>query len=128
MRKINLLIILYFFTFFSSASATNQNFDEWLVAFKIKAKNQGISEKTISTVMNKVKFIPKVIEYDRYQPEFYEDTFKYINKRVNSSKIKKGLNLYINNNSLIDKIEKEFSVEKELLLALMGIETNFVNI
>ena len=39
MRKINLLIILYFFTFFSTASANNQNFDEWLVAFKIKAKN-----------------------------------------------------------------------------------------
>ena len=48
MRKINLLIILYFFTIFSTVSATNQNFDEWLVAFKIKAKNQGISEKTIS--------------------------------------------------------------------------------
>ena len=85
MRKINLLIILYFFTIFSTVSATNQNFDEWLVAFKIKAKNQGISEKTISTVMNKVKFIPKVIEYDRYQPEFYEDTITYINKRVTKS-------------------------------------------
>ena len=52
MRKINLLIILYFFTFFSTASATNKNFDEWLAAFKIKAKNQGISEKTISTVIH----------------------------------------------------------------------------
>ena len=47
MRKINLLIILYFFTFFSTVSATNQNFDEWLAEFKIKAKNNGISEKTI---------------------------------------------------------------------------------
>ena len=93
MRKINLLVILYFFTFFSTVSATNQNFDEWLVAFKIKAKNQGISEKTISIVMNKVKFIPKVIEYDRYQPEFYEDTITYINKRVTKSKIKNGISL-----------------------------------
>ena len=24
--------------------------------------------------------LPKVIEYDRYQPEFYEDTFTYIKK------------------------------------------------
>ena len=90
MRKINLLIILYFFTFFSTVNATNQNFDEWLVAFKIKAKNQGISEKTISTVMNKVKFIPKVIEYDRYQPEFYEDTITYINKRVTKDEVNKA--------------------------------------
>jgi len=125
MRKINLLIILYFFTFFSTVSATNQNFDEWLVTFKIKAKNQGISEKTISTVMNKVKFIPKVIEYDRYQPEFYEDTITYINKRVTKSKVENGISLYKKKIKIINKIEKEFSVEKELLLALMGIETNF---
>ena len=36
--------------------------------------------------MSEAVFIPKVIEYDRYQPEFYEDTFTYIKKR--SSKIK----------------------------------------
>jgi len=125
MRKINLLIILFFFTFFSTVSATNENFDEWLVAFKIEAKNQGISEKTITTVLNKVKFIPKVIEYDRYQPEFYEDTITYINKRVTKSKVENGISLYKKKIKIINKIEKEFSVEKELLLALMGIETNF---
>ena len=125
MRKINLLIILYFFTFFSIVNATDQNFDEWLVTFKIKAKNQGISEKTINTVMNKVKFIPKVIEYDRHQPEFYEDTITYINKRVTKSKVQNGISLYKKKIKIINKIEKEFSVEKELLLALMGIETNF---
>ena len=107
MRKINLLIILYFFTYFSAVSATNQNFDEWLVAFKIKAKNQGISEKTISTVMDKVKFIPKVIEYDRYQPEFYEDTLTYINKRTSKNKIKKGISLYNKNKNLINEVEKK---------------------
>ena len=36
--------------------------------------------------MSKVKFLPKVIEYDRYQPEFYEDTNTYIGKRTNQMK------------------------------------------
>ena len=40
--------------------------------------------------MSDAKFLPKVIEYDRYQPEFYEDTFTYINKRANDKKVKKG--------------------------------------
>ena len=48
---------------------------------KIKAKNNGISEKTFDTSMGNVKFLPKVIEYDRYQPEFYEDTLTYIKKK-----------------------------------------------
>ena len=69
--------------------------------------------------------MPKVIEYDRYQPEFYEDTYTYIKKRTNKDKVKKGLFLYKNEKNLINNIEKKFLVEKELLLALMGIETNF---
>ena len=101
------------------------DFNDWVVDFKKRALDEGISSKTVNSVMDKAIFLPKVIEYDRYQPEFYEDTSTYINKRVNEEKIKKGLNLYIDNNLLIEEIEKKFSVEKELLLALMGVETNF---
>jgi len=75
--------------------------------------------------MDKAIFLPKVIEYDRYQPEFYEDTSTYISKRVSKNKIQTGLILYKHNKSLIEEVEKKFSIEKELLLALMGIETNF---
>ena len=35
-------------------------------------------------------FLPKVIEYDRYQPEFYEDTFTYI-KKIFKNKVREGL-------------------------------------
>ena len=75
--------------------------------------------------MSNARFMPKVIEYDRYQPEFYEDTYTYIKKRTNNKKVKSGLSLYKKEKLIIDKVEKEFFVEKELLLALMGIETNF---
>ena len=101
------------------------DFNDWVVDFKKRALDEGISSKTVNSVMDKAIFLPKVIEYDRYQPEFYEDTSTYINKRVNEEKNKKGLSLYIDNNTLIEEIEKKFSVEKELLLALMGVETNF---
>jgi membrane-bound lytic murein transglycosylase B len=109
---------------FLNASANN-DFDSWLKEFKIKAVNSGISKKLVDQVMSEAVFIPKVIEYDRYQPEFYEDTFTYIKKRSSNNKIKQGLKLYKKEKIIIEKIEKEFNVEKELLLALMGIETNF---
>ena len=116
-------IFLYFFiTGFSFAS---DNFNKWLSNFKIKAISTGISEKVVNEIMSDAKFLPKVIEYDRYQPEFYEDTFTYIKKRSSNQKLKKGLELYKKEKSIIKSIEKEFDVEKELLLALMGIETNF---
>ena len=75
--------------------------------------------------MAHVKFLPKVIEYDRFQPEFYEDTKTYISKRTSNKKLNSGINFYANNRKLINRVETEFKVEKELLLALMGIETNF---
>ena len=75
--------------------------------------------------MSNVKFLPDVIKYDRYQPEFYEDTKTYISKRASSKKVSKGISFYKENSKLINTIETQYNIEKELLLALMGIETNF---
>ena len=105
--------------------AEEQDFDSWVSQFKKKAIASGISSFVVDEFMSQARFLPKVIEYDRYQPEFYEDTFTYIKKRTNKGKLKQGLNLYKKEKVIIDKIELEFSVEKELLLSLMGIETNF---
>ena len=97
----------------------------WIEEFKIKAINSGISKIVVEEILSDAKYLPKVIEYDRYQPEFYEDTLTYIKKRSSKNKVKQGLKLYQKEKEIINKIEKEFDVEKELLLALMGIETNF---
>ena len=77
--------------------------------------------------MSDVVFLSKVIKYDRFQPEFYEDTKTYISKRSSNLKVKKGTKLYKSNKSFINSIDNKFLVEKSLLLALMGIETNFGN-
>jgi membrane-bound lytic murein transglycosylase B len=39
--------------------------------------------------MSEAKFLPKVIEYDRYQPEFYEDTLHILKKDLPIEKLKK---------------------------------------
>ena len=62
--------------------------------------------------MNDAKFLSKVIEYDRYQPEFYEDTKTYITKRTSKKKVKSGLNYYKKNTKIINVIDKNFEIEK----------------
>jgi len=124
MFKLFLNLIFLFFLIFNQAFGAN-NFNEWKIKFKARAINSGISEKVVNEIMADAIFLPKVIEYDRFQPEFYEDTFTYIKKRSSKSKVREGLKIYKKNKKLIDIVEKEFQVEKELLLALMGIETNF---
>ncbi len=128
-RKMFKLIFKLFFLYliFSTTVFANQDFDQWLKKFQARAVKSGISENVVMEIMSKAKFLPKVIEYDRYQPEFYEDTFTYIKKRSSNKKIRDGLKLYKKEKKIIEKVEKDFQVEKELLLALMGIETNFGN-
>ena len=123
--KKNYKFLLVFFLIFFTSEVKSETFDLWLQSFKNYAIKNGISEKTFNETMSKVNFNPKVIEYDRFQPEFYEDTKTYIDKRASDKKVKNAIKIYKQNQFLIDEIEKKFSVEKELLLALMGIETNF---
>jgi len=125
MLKLFKIIFLLLFFFNSVSKANVPEFNLWLKDFKLLAKKHGVSENTIKKTLDNSKFLPKVIEYDRYQPEFYENTHTYINKRVTKSKVRKGISLYKKEKKVIKEIEKKFSVNKELLLALMGIETNF---
>ena len=125
MKIIKYLVTIILISFYLPLSANSSTFEEWLQNFKIYALDQNISEATFDKAMSDVKFLPKVIKYDRFQPEFYEDTKTYISKRVSKQKIKQGLSLYKENIDFINSIESKFSVEKSLLLALMGIETNF---
>ena len=125
MSKIKVFCLIFIFFFKSAIASENLEFLEWKSNFKELALEKDISEKTFDIVMSNVKFLPKVIEYDRYQPEFYEDTKTYVSKRTSKNKVKKGLNFYNSNTALIDGIEKKYQIEKELLLSLMGIETNY---
>ncbi len=123
-RIIGFISFIFFINSFSFVYASDE-FNLWLKNFKKSAVKKGISHETVNDAMRNARFLPKVIEYDRYQPEFYEDTYTYIKKRANRDKVKKGLALYKKEKVLINNIEEKFTVEKELLLALMGIETNY---
>ena len=125
MKIIKYFIIIFFTIIHETPNANEKEFDEWLVDFKVYALEKKISEKTFNLAMSDVVFLPKVIKYDRFQPEFYEDTKTYISKRTSKQKVSTGTKLYESNKDFINSIDNKFSVEKELLLALMGIETNF---
>ena len=126
MKKIKLLIISLFIIF-SSSTLIADDFNDWKIKFKKRAINEGISKSTVNNLIDNSKFLPDVIKYDRYQPEFYEDTKTYISKRTSSKKVKLGKIILNKENNIINKVSSEYKVDRNLLLALMGIETNFGN-
>ena len=107
------------------AATLDTDFETWLISYKKIALKKGISQKTIDVAFKNVKFLEQVIKYDRKQPEFFEDTVTYVSKRATDSKAKKAEELLKKNTHLFSEIENKFKVEKEILLALWGIETHF---
>ena len=107
------------------AATLDTDFETWLTSYKKIALKKGISQKTIDVAFKNVKFLKQVIKYDRKQPEFFEDTVTYVSKRATDSKAKKAEKLLKKNTHLFSEVENKFKVEKEILLALWGIETHF---
>ena len=127
MKKNSLFIFFIINIIFLSNAYSDDTFEGWKVNFKKHAIEQGISISTVNKIIDKATFLPNVIKYDRYQPEFYEDTKTYISKRTSNKKIKIGRKIYNKNFEKINSISIRYKVDKNLLLSLMGIETNFGN-
>ncbi len=125
--KKKILPFLFFLIFpnLVFAELTSEGFNLWLIDYKIYAKKKGISDETINKTFENAVFLEQVIRYDNKQPEFFEDTITYVSKRATKFRSKKAKELLKKNEELFVEVEKKFSVEKEILLALWGIETNF---
>ncbi len=129
LKKINLIFsfILLNLVFYFTPNLVNaqESFDDWLSSYKKYAIKSGVSKKTVNLAFKNVKFLEQVIKYDRKQPEFFEDTITYVTKRANLFRATKAKKLLKKNKELFTRVENKFFVEKEILLALWGIETNF---
>ncbi len=124
-KIINLFNCILIIIIITSSNLKSEEFNSWLNEFKATAISKGISKKTVNDVMADAKFLEKVIYYDNKQPEFFEKTNVYISKRASRKAAKIAKIKFIQNKKIFLKVEKEFNVEKELLLALWSIETNF---
>ena len=124
--KFKIFLIIYLFAIFNpSNSLSNEKFNEWLVSFKSRAIAQGVSKETVDNALKNAKFLERIIALDRKQPEFFEKTYEYLDKRVDEKRIQTAKNLLNENSVLLEKVNTKFKVDKEVLVALWGIETNF---
>ena len=124
--KFKIFLIIYLFLIFNpNISLANEKFNEWLVGFKGRAISQGVSKETVDTALKNAKFLERIVALDRKQPEFFEKTYEYLEKRVDEKRIQAAKNLLKENSILLDKVSTKFKVDKEILVSLWGIETNF---
>src|SRR5262249_51872080 len=100
-------------------------FTQWVATFRARALARGISGETYDRVMGSIKPDMTVFDQISNQPEFTEETWQYINRRVSDWRITVGKEKAKENAALLARIEKDFGVEPAILLALWGVESGY---
>ena len=107
------------------AQSASQPFEQWVAAFRPRALARGISASTYAQVMGNVKPDNRVFAAIRTQPEFNEQLWQYLNRRVSDWRIITGKERLQELGPLFTRIERDFGVERGVMLGLWGIESAF---
>src|SRR5262247_3279879 len=107
------------------AQASKSSFDQWVGAFRARARARGISDATYTRVMANIKPDTTVFELIRSQPEFNEQLWQYLNRRVSDWRITTGKEKAKEYAPLFARIEKDYGVDRGVMLGLWGIESAF---
>jgi membrane-bound lytic murein transglycosylase B len=109
----------------AARAAAPPSFDHWRNTFRSRALAKGVSEATWNRVMGRIEPDMTVLKEMQSQPEFTEETWQYINRRVSDWRIIHGKIALKSNEALFARIERDFGVERGTLLALWGVESAF---
>ncbi len=108
-----------------SRAAQSPAFARWVAAFRARAIGRGISEATYDRVMNSLTPDTGVLADYRAQPEFTEEVWQYINRRCSDWRVITGKQCAKNYAGLLARIEKDYGVDRYIMLGLWGMESSF---
>jgi membrane-bound lytic murein transglycosylase B len=107
------------------AQSTRTAFPQWVASFRPRALARGISAATYDRVMGNLKPDMTVFALQRSQPEFREQLWQYINRRVSDWRITTGREKAQEYAALLARVEQDYGVDRYLLLALWGVESAY---
>ncbi len=105
--------------------SANQSFNQCVDHLRLKAIQHGISEQTANRILNQAKYLGRVIELDRRQPEFTQTFAGYFNARITDERVRKGRKLLTQHRDLFEHIEQKTGVPAKYLVSFWGLETNY---
>ncbi|WP_309084804.1 lytic murein transglycosylase [Chelativorans sp.] len=108
------------------ASSADAGFRRWVAEFRSVATQNGISGATYDRAFRGVtEPDPEVLEKARFQPEFRNEAWEYFDNRVNENTVATGRQMARQWGPWLDRIERQFGVDRHILLAIWSIESNY---
>jgi lytic murein transglycosylase len=115
---------VYFQHDFVSA-AQSPAFTRWVANFRPRALKRGVSEQTYDRVMGSITPDTSVYAQFQSQPEVTESLWQYINRRCSEWRVITGKDRAKQYAGLLSRIEKDYGVDRYILLGLWGMESSF---
>jgi lytic murein transglycosylase len=123
-RIASAFIVLVLGTPAANAAQCGGDYGSWLESFQREAAAQGISQRALATLAE-TSPDPTVLRLDRNQGHFRVPFEEFIAKRVTSGRITKGRQMMQRHGSLLSRIEQQYGVAPEIVVAIWGMETDY---
>jgi len=103
----------------------DQRFADWLTEFRLEAMKAGITGATFDRAMRDVAPDEDVVAADQNQPEFVKPVWEYLKGALSDKRVARGKALLVENKALLDRIEKAYGVDRTVVVAIWGLESNY---
>lgn len=102
-----------------------QRFARWVADFRAAARSQGVSEATLRSAFDQVRYLPRVIELDRAQPEFTRTVWDYLDNAVTPQRVATGQEKLAQVRAEADTAAARYGVPPAVVVAIWGMESNY---
>jgi membrane-bound lytic murein transglycosylase B len=102
-------------------------FDDWVARFRDSARAAGVDEATLHIALDDARFLPRVIELDRAQPEFTRTVWAYLDSVVTPRRVDTGRDKLLQLHDEVAGAAARYGVPAPVLIAIWGIESDFGN-
>ena len=110
----------------AQAARCGGDFNSFVTSFSADAQNAGVSQSVISSSLAGVTEDGSVLAFDRRQRYTFNKTFEqYVSTRVGSGRINGGRAMLVRHAALLSRIEQQFGVPRQILVAIWGLESDF---
>ncbi|KQT84020.1 lytic murein transglycosylase [Aurantimonas sp. Leaf443] len=100
-------------------------FSAWKQQFAQEAMASGISQGTIQSALAPTAYSAQVIKLDRNQHSMNISLEDFMARRAPASFVTKGKKIIRDNAQVLNAMEKKYGVQKEIVVAIWGMETGF---
>ena len=99
--------------------------DRWISGFRHYSLRQGIRPEVFESAFQGVGINSEVVRKDRNQSEFTTPIRDYIATTVSAARVENGRIALHRYEDLLTRIESRFGVEKEVIVAIWGVESAY---